>query len=258
MENERAFPASAYPIESVANALKLLLVFRDRPAIRVAEAGRYLGVARSTAHRLLAMLAQFGFVVQDARTRAYHAGPALTAIGSSVVANDDLQTAARPQLEALVSMFDETVHLCTLRGSDVAFLAGVESSRALRTGDRTGRVLPAHATSAGKALLATLGDAAIRERFPHEALPGVTRRTIRTRSALVRELAQTRARGFAINGAESETGLAALGCVIYSRAGEARAAITISGPQARFRVADRARMVAALRSACAAVSATLR
>ncbi len=258
MENATRFPASTYPIESVANALKLLLLFRDKPAIRVADAGRYLGVARSTAHRLLAMLAQFGFAVQDPRTRAYHAGPALVAIGTSVTANDDIRSAVRPHLETLVSTFGETVHVCTLRGSDVAFLQGVESSKALRAGDRSGTVLPAHATSAGKALLAVLGDAAVRERFPDEALPGLTSRTIRTRTALLRELQNVRERGFAINNAESEAGLAALSCVVYNRSGEPRGAITISGPEARFRTVDRARMAAALRNACDAASASIR
>jgi IclR family acetate operon transcriptional repressor len=258
MENATPFPASTYPIESVANALKLLLLFRDRPAIRVADAGRYLGVARSTAHRLLAMLAQFGFVVQDARTRAYHAGPALVAIGTSVTANEDIQTAVRPHMESLVSTFGETVHVCTLRGSDIAFLSGVESSKALRAGDRSGTVLPAYATSAGKALLAVLGDAAVRQRFPDEVLPALTRRTIRTRTALLRELQNIRERGFAINTGESEAGLAALSCVVYSRGGEPRGALTMSIPEARFRTADRARMVAALRNACDAASASIR
>jgi IclR family acetate operon transcriptional repressor len=258
MENAPNFPTSTYPIESVANALKLLLLFRERPAIRVADAGRYLGVARSTAHRLLAMLAQFGFAVQEPRTRAYHAGPALVAIGISVTANDDIQTAVRPHLETLVSTFGETVHVCTLRGGDVAFLSCLESSKALRSGDRSGSVMPAHATAAGKALLAALGDAAVRERFPAETLPGLTRRTIRTRTALLRELRNIRERGFAINDAESEPGLAALSCVVYGRGGEPRGAITMSGPEGRFRTANRVRMAAALRNACDAAGASLR
>ena len=70
-----------YPVEAVANALQLLLEFRERPSIGVAETSRLLGVARSTAHRLLAMLAHYEFVVQNEHTRAYHAGPALVALG---------------------------------------------------------------------------------------------------------------------------------------------------------------------------------
>jgi len=258
VKNIGELPVSAYPIESVANALKLLLVFRDRPAIRVSDAGRALGVARSTAHRLLAMLMQFGFVVQEPRTRAYHVGPALVALGTSVTANEDIQTAMKPHLETLVSTFGETVHVCTLRGNDIVFLSGIESAKALRAGNRTGTVLPAHATSAGKALLALLDEAEVLEHFPREALPELTRRTIRTRTALLSELRHVRERGFAINNAESEAGLAALSCVVYSRTGEPRGAVTIAGPQARLRAIDRTRMIAAMRDACNAASATIR
>jgi DNA-binding IclR family transcriptional regulator len=83
----RTETAPAYPIESVGNALALLLLYKDRQAIRVAEASNALGVARSTAHRLLAMLQHFGFVRQNARSRAYHAGPALVEIGMAVIAD---------------------------------------------------------------------------------------------------------------------------------------------------------------------------
>lgn len=257
MKSEQEYPTPAYPIGSVASALKLLLLFRDRPAIRVAEAGRMLGVARSTAHRQLAMLAHYGFVVQNGETHAYHPGPALVEIGTALAATEDVRSATLPQLESLVSTFGETAHVCTLRGSDVAFLAGVESPRVIRAGLRAGTVLPAHATSGGKALLAVLGDSAVIERYPQEALPVLTNRTIRTRTQLLRELHNVRERGFAINHAESEAGVAAYSCVVFSRGGEPRGAITISGPEGRMQN-DRMRMIAALQNACNAARATIR
>ena len=57
--------APQYPIESVDKALKLVLLLAEQPEIRLSEATRYLGVASSTAHRLLAMLQYRGFVRQD-------------------------------------------------------------------------------------------------------------------------------------------------------------------------------------------------
>jgi IclR family acetate operon transcriptional repressor len=251
-------PTPAYPIESVAHVLELLLLFRTGRAVRVAEAGRTLGVARSTAHRLLAMLAHYGFVVQDARTRAYRAGTVLAEMSSPVAVVDDIQSAARSPMEALASRFDETVHLCTLRGRDVVYLSSIESSKALRAGNRAGTVLPAHATAAGKAMLAALGDEALLARFPREALPTITSRTISTRTELIRALRTVRKRGFAINNAESERGLTALSCAVFSRTGELRGAIALSGPDGRFRSVARQAMAAALRAACEAVSATIR
>jgi hypothetical protein len=44
------------PVGSVGRALQLLLVMRENGPITVKSAARHLGVARSTAHRLLAAL----------------------------------------------------------------------------------------------------------------------------------------------------------------------------------------------------------
>jgi len=236
----------------------LLLALKKRPAVTVSEAARELGVARSTAHRLLAQLAQFDFVAQDARTKAYAAGPALFDFGRVVAVHDDVQAAAHRHLTSLVATFGETAHLCVMEGHDVHFIDGVESAKALRSGNRAGTLLPAHATSGGKVMLAALSDEAVRERYPDEALHAVTRRTIRTRTALLAELRAVRARGYATNNGESEPGLSAISCLIRNRSGAPRAAITMAGPETRFRHLDLDRMAAAMQAAAAATSAALR
>ncbi|MFD0533119.1 helix-turn-helix domain-containing protein [Actinomadura luteofluorescens] len=63
-----------YPLRSVDNALHLLQVLRDQGGLRVSEAAAELGTARSTAHRLLAMLVYRGFAVQD-DNHTYLPGP---------------------------------------------------------------------------------------------------------------------------------------------------------------------------------------
>ncbi len=83
--------APRYPINSVDNALKLLLMFREQQVIRVSEASATLGVGRSTAHRLLAMLEFHGFIEQDADTKAYRSGPALAEIGLAIVQSMDFR-----------------------------------------------------------------------------------------------------------------------------------------------------------------------
>ena len=65
-----------YSIEAVDNALQLLQLLRDGGALRLKDAADELGVAPSTAHRLLAMLVYRGFAVQD-ETRRYVPGPAM-------------------------------------------------------------------------------------------------------------------------------------------------------------------------------------
>ncbi len=176
--------APAYPIASVDNALRLLVLFRDRPRVRLSEASEYLGVAHSTAHRLMAMLAFHGFVRQEADSRAYVAGPVLTEIGLAAVRELDIRLHARPALEQLAAALGETVHLAVLEGDSVRYLDAVESPRALRVAARTGTTLAANCTASGKALLAELPDAQVTVLFGGSAGPGLTALTGRSITTL--------------------------------------------------------------------------
>src|SRR5215467_13691901 len=93
-----------YPIASVDRALRLLLLVGRRSSVRLSEASETLGVAPSTAHRLLAMLAFHDFVRQEGARNGYVAGPALAEIGRVVTRRTreaDLRRAARPVMADL-------------------------------------------------------------------------------------------------------------------------------------------------------------
>jgi len=196
-----------YPIESVDNALKLLLQFDERPRIRLTDAATYLGVASSTAHRLLAMLQYRGFVRQEADTRAYVPGPALTAIASAVTRQMDARARARPVLERLNAELRETVSLARLEGTSIHFIDSIESGQAVRVAQRTGITLPAHCSSSGKAALSQLSDDLLSVMYPQEDLPVITASTLSTRTELLRDLDIVRRRGYAISEEESEDGV---------------------------------------------------
>jgi DNA-binding IclR family transcriptional regulator len=223
-----------YPIESVDNALKLLLLLGEQQAVRLTEASRYLGVASSTAHRVLAMLQYRGFVRQDPTTKAYGPGPALTGVAFSVIGRMDLNRTARPFLQELNDAFDETAHLGALEGSHVRFLDAVESRRAVRVVSRVGRSLPAHCTSLGKALLATLDDAELARLYPEENLEQVTARSISTRSELEAALQQVRELGYATNREESEEGVASVAAAVPTGPPGLRLGLNVSAPITRM------------------------
>ncbi len=222
-----------YPIESVDNALRLLLEFREREGFGVSEAGEHLGVAPSTAHRLLSMLQYRGFAVQDEESKTYRPGPALIEIGLKAVRDMSLLRQARPAIERLSELLGETVHLLVREGADVRFVDGVESVRALRVTSRTGLLLPAHCTAGGKALLAELDRDVLRELYPSPTLTGLTARSTRRRADLERELVSVRGRGFAINVGESEDDVSAVGVAVRDHRGRQRAAIAVALPSVR-------------------------
>jgi IclR family transcriptional regulator, acetate operon repressor len=227
MENPPRRAKPAYPIESVDNALELLLLFREASAVRVSEAAERLGVARSTAHRLLAMLQYRGFIEQDATSRAYVAGPALLDTGLAAVRQMDSWRISRPVIERLSRELDESVHFGILQGTEVLFVDGVESTRPLRAGSRVGVRLPAHCTAAGKAMLARLSTEEVRTRFPPRLAPK-TSRSLTRRTALEAELEEVRRVGYATNFGESEDDLVALAAAV-----EPRGCVVVTAPASR-------------------------
>jgi DNA-binding IclR family transcriptional regulator len=224
----------AYPIASVDNALRLLLMFRDRKRLRLSEVAQALEVADSTAHRLLAMLIHHDFVQREDDLREYVAGPALLEIGLAAVRNLDIRTLARPILSDLAQQVNETVHLAQLEGGRIRYLVGAESGRALRVADRTGQLMPAHRTATGKALLAELTASQLDELFPTVAsaqnADGLTKRE---RGQLDTELTRVREHGYATNLRGSDE-IVSVATVVRDRRDIAIAAINASAPAGRM------------------------
>ncbi|MQA87137.1 MAG: helix-turn-helix domain-containing protein [Streptosporangiales bacterium] len=243
-------------IESVDKALQVLLLLRRRGQLRVTEVSDDLGVARSTAHRLLSTLTSRGFLIRDPLTRAYRSGRVLIEIGLASVEGLDIRPQARPYLEALSARLHETVNLVVLEGSSCRFLDGVAGDRTLLTRVRTGTLLPAHTTSGGKVLLAELPPDHVRALYPH-GLPKITEHTITDRERLRAELDRVREQGYAVNFGESEPGISALAVPVRDRRASAVAALAVSMPSLRMRPADVADLVAALRDTAAEIGREL-
>jgi IclR family acetate operon transcriptional repressor len=225
----------AYPIASVDSALRLLKLFREAPRVRLSEAAEHLGVAHSTAHRLMAMLAYHGFVRQEPGSRAYLAGPALVEIGLAAVRELDVGQHARPVMESLAASLGETVHLAVLEGGNVRYLDAAESPRALRVASRTGSVLAANCTASGKALLAELPDAEVSAIFAGQAeLTALTARSITSAARLLAELRKVRARGYAVNVEESEADVASVAVAVRGPRPQPAAALVVSAPVSRM------------------------
>jgi IclR family transcriptional regulator, acetate operon repressor len=218
----------AYAIESVDHALRLAALLAREGPLGVSEAARRLGVARSTAHRLLAMLVYRDFAAQDAQRR-YVAGPVLRP-PAPVDSVAELRRVALPHLRALTARVDETSNLTVLVGREVRFAATAEAAQVLRVGDREGRTLPAHLASGGKAVLATRTDdevAALYAGLPAAEAPDLP--------ALLRELRRVRRRGVAVNDRATEAGVTAIGRVLRAPGGPPTAAVSLAVPTARFR-----------------------
>lgn len=248
MEPARSKTEPKHPIDSVNNALRLLLLFGNGEPIRISEASRHLGVVPSTAHRLMAMLAYHDFVEKDPATRAYRAGPALTVLALRALRQIDSRDYIHGLLSRLTAVTDETVHFVKLDRSEVTFVDGIESEKPVRATLRIGARRPAHCTSGGKAMLAELSHAELRAIYPRSKLSTCTPRSIAGFKALELQLADVRELGYALSVGESEAEIAAIGVAIHNPEGRLMGGLSISMPISRFREEDVARHVEALRT----------
>jgi DNA-binding IclR family transcriptional regulator len=230
-------------INSVDNALRLLVLLGERRVLRVAEVAELLNVARSTAHRLLSALRAHGFAVQDRSNGAYRPGPVLSEIGLAAIARVDIRQAARPALEDLRDRTQETVSLSLLEGRDIRFVDCIEGTRSVRVGSRTGITLPAHCTAGGKALLAALSLAELARRFADRDLPVRTENSVGDWPALDAELEVVRRDGYAVNLEEGEYGISAVAAALRDVTGAPLAAVAVVAPAGRLD-ADTARDLA--------------
>ena len=240
----------ARPVGSVARALALLdALAASDSGLGVSELGRRIGVNASTASRLLSTLEQQGFVERDQRG-PYRLGLKLVALADRVLARLDVRALARPLLERLVAATGETATL-SVPGEGVAITVDfVASESTIASIARLGRPSVAHATAAGKMMLAFAGGGDA----PGEPLESYTDRTVTDPADLARQVRAARVTGFAEAVGEREPDLNALAAPVLGRAGELVAILGLQGPASRLTAARRREVRPALVAAAAALS----
>jgi DNA-binding IclR family transcriptional regulator len=244
-----------YAITSVDHALRIATMLQLEGALTVSEVAARLGVARSTAHRLLAMLVYRDFAVQD-EDRVYRPGPVLELAAHSRSGTSRLRLTALPHLHHLVDVLEESVNLAVRAGDTARFIASVECGQSLRVGTREGMVFPAHRTTAGLLLLAELPPVELAEVYAEERYaerpderPDLSR--------LRAELTRVRRAGFALNQGRSERGVVAVGVPVHDPDGTAVAGLSVSMPSVRYDRHQLPALVATLHRAAGAIEADL-
>lgn len=225
-------------------------MFKERQRLRLSDAAHELGVSKSTAHRLLAMLQSYGFIRQEPQVRTYVLGSVLLDAGLSAVQNMDVRSLARPILADLAIRLDESVHLAVLEGNNVRYVFGVEGPQQLRIADRTGQVFPAHASAMGRAILADLPPDSLAQTLARLAAQGVDV------VALKAQLAQIRERGHALNARPDD--VTSLAMTVQDPRGATIAAINVAGPSIRMAQQGQKQIARQLHAAAAQIEEALR
>ncbi|GAB2828055.1 IclR family transcriptional regulator [Streptomyces daliensis] len=200
------------------------------------EITRKLQLPRTTVHELVTTLAARHYLVPlPDQPGRYRLGVRTYQLGSRYAEQLDLAAEGQQVARTVAETCDETVHVALLEGMDVIYIAKVDSTHAVRMVSAAGRRLPAHCTSVGKMLLASLPEDELEARLPAgEPLAAMTPNSITSPEALREALTEIRGRGVAVEQRESNPDVSCVAAPVRNSAGQVVAALSISVPMIRW------------------------
>jgi DNA-binding IclR family transcriptional regulator len=182
---------------SVGKALAVLDAFRAGGVLLgVSQIAERAHIPKSTAHRLLGVLVDRGYVERvDVR---YQLGRAAFELGNMVAEcrPRNLRAIAIPYMTDLYRTFDATVHLAVLDGKDVLYVEKIYGHNGVDLPSRIGGRVPALCTALGKAILAFSDDETIAHALANP-VPRLTVKTMTNPSILLNSLRKARKTGVA-------------------------------------------------------------
>lgn len=224
-------------VPAVTRALDILELFLDGDGtLSAPEITRRLDLPRTTVHELVTTLAARNYLVPlPDQPGRYRLGVRPYQLGSRYAEQLDLAAEGQQVARSVAETCDETVHVAILEGVDVIYIAKVDSTHAVRMVSAAGRRLPAHCTSVGKMLLASLPEGELEARLPAaEPLAAMTPNSLTEPAALREALADIRERGTAVEERESNPDVNCVAAPVRNSSGQTVAALSISVPTIRW------------------------
>lgn len=226
-------------VPAVTRALDILELFLDGDGtLSAPEITRKLQLPRTTVHELVTTLTARSYLDPvPGQPGRYRLGLRAYQLGSRYAEQLDLAAEGQQVARRVAETCDETVHVAILEGADVIYIAKVDSTHAVRMVSAAGRRLPAHCTSVGKMLLASLPPEELNERLPKDdttRLAALTENSLTSPAALRTALEEIRERGVAVEQRESNPDVSCVAAPVRDSSGRVVAALSISVPMIRW------------------------
>lgn len=221
-------------VKSLERALDVLDCLSEGGGLSLSEIAERLDQSPATIYRILSTFEHRQIVEMDPARQEWFIGVESFRLGSAYLRRTSVIERARPVMRELMTATGETANLGVEVSGEVMFVSQVETHETIRAFFPPGTKSPMHASGIGKALLAHAGDARIADYLKQGKLRAFTAKTLSDPDALLGELEQIRARGFALDDEEKSTGMRCVAAPVFNEFGEAIAGISISGPTTRL------------------------
>lgn len=232
LENETDDP---YMVGALVRGLEVLRAFNsEHDSLSLTELAHVLGWSRTMPYRFVYTLQHLGYLRQDPQTKRYSLGSRVLELGFEYLHNLQLPVIAQPYLERLRQEVDASAHLGILDGTEVVYVARIQTRRIAGSSIHVGSRLPAYATSMGKVLLAFQPPEFLEQLLQSQKLVPHTDRTITERNQLEQELKFIQQHGYVFNDQEFEFGVRSIAAPIFGTGDKIVAAINVTSTVIQF------------------------
>lgn len=217
-------------VQSIDRALDIIEVLsQENDGLGVTEIASRIGLPKSTAHRIIATMAERGYLSRTDKG-VYKIGLKLIEAVSCYINSLELQTEARPYVAQITAELGLTSHLGVLDGDQVVYIEKMDVFSNVRMYSQIGVRVHSYSCSLGKCLLSNFSANQIRKIMANCSFMRFTKKTLGSVDELLADLDKVRNRGWAIDDEEAEIGHRCIGAPIYDYRGDIIAAISASGP----------------------------
>lgn len=220
--------AHADYIAGLAKGLAVLESFdTERQRLNATLAAQRAGLTRAAARRHLLTLAHLGYLESDGQY--FWLAPKVLRLSGCYLASARLPRMVQPALSQLAALTRLPCSVAVLDGGEVVIVARSaeteQPTQRIAHGLHLGSRLPAHATSTGRVLLASMDDAALDDWMRLHPLPRLTAHTVTSPQQLRSMLHTTRQDDCCIVCEEHELGVQAIAVPLRDMAGHTLAAL---------------------------------
>ena len=225
------------PVQSAGKIFQIMETLADNGPCGLLELSHYLGLNKSTVHRLLNSLIYMGYVNQDEESLKYYMTLKIANVSGKVLKQMDILSIAQPYLKYLMEQANETVHLVKRVDNNICYihkLEPVNTGRSIQMASFVGMISPLYRTAVGKAIMSRLPESEVRKIWETSNIEPKTEFTILTIDQLLEELKLVRERGYSLDNEENELGVRCIAISINNYTSRADYAISISAPISRM------------------------
>jgi IclR family acetate operon transcriptional repressor len=259
MKRDKGVAAAADKANAIEKSLKILMLYYPHnKELTTTEVSKRLNLHKATASRILLTLARHGFLQQDQQRKTFRLGPSILRLATSVKQSlkSELVQIAKPHLDELRDLVNQTVGLEVISGDLTVLAYLVEGSRPVRITTSLGSTLPAYAAAGAKAIFAHSPSAHWQGIF-ERGVARLTEHTITDPQIFAKHLEMVRQRGFAVDEEEIDLGVTALAAPVFNHEALPVAAVVVIGPSDRVQADPASAVVSRLKEAAEKVSRDL-